>query len=113
MVAMTNHHVFRFHVAMHDVRLVCSVERCQHLNTDVDYLAEFERFRAQMVSQSFAIDEFSGQEGQSVHFTKLENGEDVWLIQRRSNLCFLTKALHASLVSRNLGREHFQSDGST
>ena len=39
-VAVPNHHVFRFHVAMNDVRLVRSIERGQHLDADVEYFAE-------------------------------------------------------------------------
>src|ERR1043165_691932 len=100
---MTNHHVLRFHVAMNDARLVCGIERSQHLNSDVENLAEFELF-VQAVSQCLAIDELSGQKRQSFHFTKLKHGEDVWLIQRRGDFRLLTKALHTPLVSRDLER---------
>ena len=65
----------------------------------------------QIISQRFSIDEFSGEEGQTIHFAKLKHRENVRLVQRRCDFRFLQKALHASLVLRDVGREHFQCNG--
>ena len=65
---------------MNDVRFVRSIERCQHLNTDIEYVAELWSFPLQVISQCLAVNEFSGQESQSVHFTKLEDRKYVGMV---------------------------------
>src|ERR1041384_89304 len=93
---------------MDDAGFVRRIECGQHLNTNVEDLRELESLAMNEVSQRLAVDEFSGEKRQSIDFTKLKNRQNIRLVQRRRDFCFLSEALHASLVLRDVRRKHFQ-----
>src|SRR6185437_248599 len=97
--------------AMNDACVVCRIESCKHLDTDVEYLWKLESFAVQVMTQRLAIDEFRCNERQPIDFAKLKNRENVRLVQRRRDFRFLAEALHASFVLRDVGREHLQRNG--
>jgi hypothetical protein len=51
---------------MDDVRFVCCIEGRQHLDADVEYVAEFESLPVQVIAQSFTVDELRCQKGQNI-----------------------------------------------
>ncbi len=63
-----------------------------------------------MFAQCFAVDEFGGYVSQVGYFAGFVDGENVWLVERRRDFRFLTKALHASFISDDVGRQDLQGD---
>ncbi len=64
-----------------------------HLDGDLQDLRQIHRRAAQTLSQGDAINEFGGNEVTPAFVPHFINGEDIWMVQGRSRIGFLIKAV--------------------
>ena len=65
---------------------------------------------AHMRNAQYALDDFHGQQQNIVHFLDRVNGDDVWMVQRRSGAGFLLKAAESVGVAGEGRRKDFDRD---
>jgi hypothetical protein len=63
--------------------------------------------------QSFAFEEFHGDEGAALVFANIVNGADIRMIQGGSGFGFATEALESVFVVGEIVGKKFQGDGAT
>ncbi len=82
---------------MNDAGGVSRGERAGSLNRDLQNVRELHA-RHDALSQRVPIDELGRDEAQTLNRANLVNGEDVWMIERRSCFGLLNKAPQSLLV---------------
>src|SRR5437588_12602918 len=66
-----------------------------------------------VLAQGLALDELSGDKMTRIDLANLEDGQDVWVVQRRGRPRFLLKAPHALVIPGETNRQYFDRDFAT
>src|SRR5438128_1947390 len=61
-----------------------------------------------LFAQRSAIDKLHGDEVHSAALADFMDGGDVWMIERRRRLCFLSEAPHAVLIRGEVSRQNLE-----
>src|SRR5262249_20507647 len=78
-----NHYVFRLDVAVNDAGLVRRRQRFSHLNADLENRIQWQRvFVREVLTESMAVNQLSGDIILAINFADFINGQDVWMIKR-------------------------------
>src|SRR5688572_23970582 len=86
-------------------------KRIGHLDSDGESAAEIERPAIDQLAYIAALDVLHGDEVNAADFVQVENGANVGMIQRGSQLGFSLKAFEVGLFDGQLGRQDFDDHG--
>ena len=87
-----NHDVLRLDIAVDNASLMRRRKPFRHLHADLQDRIELQRFfTREMLTQGLAVDQLGRDIVFAVYVTDLIDGQNVWMIQRRSSLGFLDK----------------------
>src|ERR1044072_1678208 len=89
-----HHHVSRFDVAMNDAATVCCCESVGHLYRDRERASQIEQLSTDELAHVATFDILHCDKLDVVDFVQTEDGADVWMIERRSELGFSLETLH-------------------
>src|SRR6266404_4188748 len=88
-----------------------SVEGRDHLRADIDYFGQLDWRADDALAQRCAIDILTGDKVQRLCVAKFKNCQDIRLVERRSEFCFLFETLHPPFVGSDVSRQDLQSYG--
>src|SRR5262245_22955021 len=101
---------------MYDSGLVSGIKRRSNLNNNVQCDTSSLLLGSDPVPQGFTLDKLARDELCSslcgVNFSDLVDGDDVWMVERRSGFCFSHKPLKPVRVPRKPSGQHFKRDTS-
>src|SRR6185369_9803254 len=106
-----DHHVARLDVAMNDAAAVRCCECVSHLDGDRERAAQIEWFSVDNVAHISSLDVLHRDELNVTDFMQTEDRADVWVIQRRSELCFTFKTNEIGSAVSEIRREDFDDRG--
>src|SRR5947209_7329733 len=87
------------------------VEGCDHLSADIDHFRQLELSGSEAFAQRCAIDILAGNKMQRLRIAKLEDRQNIRLVERRSQLGLLFESLHPPFVRGDVRRQDLQSYG--
>jgi hypothetical protein len=105
-----DHHIGRLQIAVDDALLVCGRERIGERDADVADLRDGQPSGAHPQAETVTLHQLHCDEADAIGFLHRVDGDDVRMVQGRDSLRFTLKALEASGVLREGGRQHLQRD---
>ena len=103
-----HHQVLGFDVAMDDVRVVGRCQACRRLRHQLERPLDLDPAVAQHLAKCPALDVLHRDEIKTIRVTDVEDGDDVWMVQRGGRLCFLTEAALRDLAGLDVLTKHLQ-----
>src|SRR4051794_5373403 len=82
LAARRDHHVAGFDIAMNDAARVCSTERIRSLQRDRQSTLERQRTTIHELPHVLAFDVLHGNEVNAIDLVEVEDGADVWMVER-------------------------------
>src|SRR6185503_13490350 len=110
LTARRNHHVAGFDVAMNDASSVCSAERIRSLQRDRQSTLERQRTTIHELPHVLAFDVLHGNEVNAVDLVEIEDGADVWMVERRGQTRFAFETLEICFACGQLGGQNFDDE---
>ena len=92
---------------MNDAAVVCGGESVSDLQTDQQCSFQFERTTGNELAHVLAFNELHRDEVNTVNFVEIVNGADVWMVQRRRELCFSFKSFEIGFFRAEFRRDDF------
>jgi len=98
-----------FDVAMHDAFGVSGIESFGDLDSQLQYFLKSERRLMDVSAESFAVDEFHGDEGAAVLFADVVDGADTGVVEGGGGAGFAAEAFESLRVVRGILGEKLES----
>src|SRR5438309_1769572 len=98
---------------MRNAGLMRSHERRSDLHGDIEHFIYLHMGSHHALAQGLALDELSGDKMTRIDLANLEDGQNVWVVQRRGRPRFLLKASHPLVVPGETSRQYLDRDFAT
>ena len=108
LAAFGNKYVGRLDVSMDDASGVCDIERVGDLNPKFKNLLDGERPAMDMLTESFTVNKFHGDERMVILFANVINGADAGVIESGSGVRFTAETLQSLGILLHVIGEKFQ-----
>src|ERR1044072_4317484 len=95
---------------MDDTAAVRGCECVRNLQTDQQCRLQFQRATGDELAYVLAFDELHCNEVNAVYFVEIEDGADVWMVERRGETCFAFKSFKVGFFRAELGRDDLDHD---
>src|SRR5690349_16193730 len=96
---------------MNDAATVCRRECVGDLQADLERGFQFERTSGDELAHVLAFNKLHRDVVNSVDFIEIEDGADVWMVQRRGETCFAFESFEICLLCAQLGWDYLDDNG--
>src|SRR5689334_6131387 len=108
--ARRDHYVTGFNVAMNDAAGMCSAERIRNLQRDRQSTFERQRTTIHELPHVLPFNVLHRDEVNAVDLVEVEDGADVWMIERGGETRFAFETLEIRFALRQLGGQDFNDE---